>query len=783
MKIVAGALITAIIPIRLSSGNLYDEVERIERIIETIPSGFVVLIVDYGTGPEREGELRAVAAKYNVQRVRVETGDVPFSIGHARDIGTQHAKTPLVMYHDIDFLMSRESYGKVLSECRLRNMPDNAYAFFALPGAYLTQEFTEEYLRLLSVDDGAYADILVHDGLMRHDKEVYETNTYAISAIVANRYHLLALGGHDKSFKGHGAEDFELMHRLTSYYKKGPRPRDYYKNTKSNSILNYEGFRAYYALYGIDVFQRGIVIAHLWHPRRKDVGYVGTNNQARVSDVMADYDQGRTFLQPLDDETSNEKTLVLVNPGTSPARALRHAYPAMGHHRIVPEKSFNGADDLIEFIREEGFTRVFFLNPYGNEHRLELYRGIKSAGIRFVAYDRGAYNNSWFFDSRGFLADSGSYSPEFWDRPLSDDERSKTALWISALRLSDETLEANGARTGREHLRQALKLGDRKMLFVALQRPSDTATVHFSGPCNDAYTFNTWVSKLASSVDRRKYVVVVKKHPLETARPNIDGVVFAPDEAHIADLIELSEKVVVINSGAGLLAVTYGKPVICCGQSFYCHPGLAWQANNPKELATLAQCDIATDDEKRIRFVRYLVDDFYSFGISQYDERPAGGGNRIASKTFFSEIRGLTEMPLKLGEIPQGSNLDAPLFYSFGGRQGIKNDGATTAEPRSPNALELMRLGSKAYHAKEFADAAKYFEHACILNAANPGYFRSAAEAFYRAGDSLTAASYLEKALAISPSNKSISRRIREMRRPKWMNSLLWQRPFPVKQH
>lgn len=336
MRISQDALITAIIPVRLSVDKLYDEVERIERIVATLPDAYTALIVDYGTGPERSGELRTVADRYGVELVRVETGDEPFSVGAARDIGTQHAKSPLVMYHDIDFLMSRETYLKVVAECRLRGMPDNAYAFFALPGAYLTEEFTERYLELLASDDGAYADMLVHDGLMRHDKSVYDTNTFAISAIVANRYHLLAIGGHDRSFKGHGAEDFELMHRLTSYNLKGPRTKDYYKNTKSNSILNYEGFRAYYALYGIELFQRGIVIAHLWHPRRKDVGYVGTNNQARVSDVMADYDKGRTFLMPLEDETSSEKTLVLVNPGTSPARALRHAYPAFGHYRVVP---------------------------------------------------------------------------------------------------------------------------------------------------------------------------------------------------------------------------------------------------------------------------------------------------------------------------------------------------------------------------------------------------------------------------------------------------------------
>ncbi|KSV67527.1 hypothetical protein N183_32200 [Sinorhizobium sp. Sb3] len=775
------ALITAIIPVRLSADKLYDEVERIERIVATLPDAYTALIVDYGTGGIRSGELTTVARKCGVELVRVETGDEPFSVGAARDIGTQHAKTPLVMYHDIDFLMSRETYLKIIAECRLRGMPDNAYAFFALPGAYLTEDFTGRYLALLASGDGAYADMLVHDGLMRHDKTIYDSNTYAISAIVANRYHLLAIGGHDRSFKGHGAEDFELMHRLTSYYLKGPRTKDYYKNTKSNSILSYEGFRAYYALYGIELFQRGIIIAHLWHPRRKDIGYVGTNNQTRVSDVMADYDKGRSFLTPLEDETSVEKTLVLVNPGTSPARALRHAYPAFGHYRVVPEKSFADAADLIEFMETEGFTRVFLLNPYGNEHRLALYRGLKRAGKRYIAYDRGAYNDSWFFDTRGFLGESGSYAPELWDTPLSDEEREKLDEWLTEMRLSEQTLEKNGARVGREHLREALRVGDRKILFVALQRPSDTATVYFSGPCHDAYTFNTWVSKLAATVDKRKYVVVVKKHPLETSRPHIEDVVFAPDEAHITDLIDLSDKIIVINSGAGLIAVTHGKPVICCGQSFYCHPGVAWQARNPDELQQLAQSDLTSDPEKCARFVKYLTQDFYSFGKSQYAARTADGGNRIADRTIFSVIRGLTNDAVKLGTPPNGINLDAPLFYSFGGRQVIKGLPASRAPNRSRDALELMQLGAKAFHSNDFKEAAKHFEDACIRNQANPGYFRATAEAYYRLGELATAVSFLDKAIALSPGNKSITRRKKEMMRPKLFGKLLGEKPFPVK--
>lgn len=788
------ALITAIVPVRLSKDRLYDEVERIERIINTLPAPYTVLIVDYGTDVLRAHELRTLAERYDVERVRVETGDEPFSVGAARDIGTQYAKTPLVMYHDIDFLMSRESYMKVVAECRLRGMPDNAYNFFALPGAYLTEDFTRTYLGLLEADDGQYADMLVHDGLMRADKTVYDTNTFAISAIVASRFHLLAIGGHDKSFTGHGAEDFELMHRLTSYYMKGPRPKNYYKNTRNNAILEFEGFRAYYALYGIELFQRGLVIAHLWHPRRKDVGYVGTPNQNRVSKMMEDYDKGSSFLMPMFDETSNERTLVLVNPGSRSARALRQVYPALGSYRVVPETSFTEPEQLVSFMDDEGFTRVLFLNPYGNEQRLSLYRGIKAAGKRFIAFDRGAYNDSWFLDTGGFLGESCSYLPEHWDKPISESDRETLNAWMTSLRSSDQTLEKNGSRMGQAQLRERLKVGDRKILFVALQRPSDTATIYFSGPCHDAYTFNTWVSELVAKVDPRKYAVVVKKHPLESARPNLENVYFASDDAHVDDLIQVADKVVVINSGVGLIALTHGKPVICCGQSFYCHPGLAWQARDKKELVALAQSDLAPDAETCARFVKYLTQDFYSFGQSTYAPSNQNGGNRIVEKIIFSDIRGVTPQPIKLGTIPKGINLDAPIFYSFGGREAIKNAKPTAvaalavAAPvvkRAPvlpgNALELMRMGSKAFYSKDYPAAAQHFERACAVNKANPGYLRSAAEAMYKTGQVQKALVMLDQALSLSSGNKSIVRRKKEMQRSRLMRRILGERPFPIK--
>lgn len=702
----ATALITAVIPVRLSQDRLYDEPERILRIIETLPSCYVPLIVDYGTCADRAGELAQVAAKTVTKLVRVECGDQPFSVGHARDIGTQHAETPLILYHDIDFLLSTRNYERVLEEARLRGMPDNAYAFFALPGVYLTEQFTHRYLALFAGGDPDLADLLLHDGVMRRDRTIYEQQTYAISAIVASRYHLLALGGHDKSFVGHGAEDFELLHRLASYAPRGPRTNDYYRNTRNNSILRYEGFRAYFALYGIDLFQRGLQIAHLWHPRRQDASYVTpmTQNQERVSQVMADYDAGTSWVPPLQDPYSPEYTLVLVKDEKAPPlKALRHAFPAFGRYQIRLERDFVDSDQLIRHVEGEGFTRVFFLNPYGNAHRLSLYRGFKEAGRRLIVWDRGGLHDSWFFDAGGFLAESASYMPKLWDKPIDQAAQQRTLQWLAHHRDS-QTLEENGARVGADALREKLGVHGRRVVFVALQRPEDTATRYFSGPCGDADGFNQWVAYLAGQLDPQSYVVVAKKHPLEVHEPSIKNVLFVDGDTHVMDLIDLASEIIVLNSGVGLIALSCGKPVICCGHSYYSHPGLARAVSSREELVEAVKVASGPDEEKRLRFFRYLIEDFYSFGSSSYvtKKTPTGEKSRPVTRILFSSLRGLTSMPIMLGEPPVPVPLRAPLYFSFGGREVI--------EEATASIHKLLDRSRAAWRGRDIAEAIRLLE-------------------------------------------------------------------------
>lgn len=687
-------MITAIIPLRLSTHRLYDEIERLKRIAETIPRDlYKILIVDYGTPSERCGEIAQISEIYrHVKVLRVEASE-PFSIGRARDIGVQNAKTNIILFHDIDLIGSPEAYQRIHDESQYRRLAERGYDFFCVPAIFLSGAGSQKYLARFG--DGragpAAADREAFDDAIRGAKEFVDYYSTAMSSIVINRYYYLTTGGHDPAFIGHGAEDFEFFHRVESVAPRAPRPPRYYENLKGQG---YNGFRSYFALFGMDVWMRGIALFHLHHPRREqfDDSYQrSASNFAMLPKKMKEFDEGIVQRPPIPDLSVTESTLVLTSEGSLPGRSLRGALPALGNYEFLPESAFLDSSRLLRFICERGITQVLFLTPYGNPFRLSLYRDLRSAGVRTIAYDRGALPDSWFFDRDGFLGESASYGPSRWDHPLAPERAQLTAKWISEFRSSAETLEENGPRQGPDYWRSVMNLGRRRVILVVFQRPSDVATRWFGGPVGSSDTFTEWIEIAAAQLDQTEYVMVAKKHPLEKDRASVKGVIYARDDANIYDLIDLADKVVTINSGVGLLCLLFDKPSITCGQAFYQHPGLAIQASFVGELIRLVHQDIKVDKEKVRRFVAYLKNDFYSFGSSHYRNDIAADGSkrRRVHRIDFSRIANLTIDPIVLGK-PRTPLRDDCFLLSVAGYKRISSGGklglvAATARTPFPN--------------------------------------------------------------------------------------------------
>lgn len=670
-------LISIIIPLRLTRG-VFEAEERVQLIISSIPADlYEIIVVDYGTPSDKKGVVSEICRKHkHVTLVRVDAETDLFSIGAARDIGVQHARTPMVMFNDIDFFCPTEMYRRVHEEVRSRGMVENIFDFFCVPVMWLTEQATEELHEDLCASKLDRFIYKYHSAALEKNDHVVDTVCYGSSAIVVNKHNYLAIGGHNRRFSGHGAEDYDVLHRLASTWMKGPRTADYYKDTKSNLPVRYEGFRAFFAAYGLDVFQRGIFMVHMWHPTRRMPNYFQSKkNFALLGSLMADFDSTGYQPPPLADKVSSERTLILVDPTSKVANSFRYALPAMGDCTMLAESNFANAQKLISFLKKSSYTRVGFLNPYGNDHRMSLYNGIRDARFPYWTFDRGALPDSWFFDSNGFNADSKSYDRPIWDITLTSDEIRNTEEKCASLRRSDKTLEDNGNRIGADALREMFGLSGQKVIFVPLQRPNDTVIRHFSDPVGSQKEFAKWVNYIAREIDPAEWVIVVKKHPLEQKAPKIGNVFFAPDDTHIHDLLELCDKTLLINSGTGVISMAFNKPVVVCGTAFYNVPGVTYAARTPADALKLAQEDLKFDREKATRFLHHLWNKVYSFATAAYEEiqKEKGAKIKIVKRLLFSEIRGLTRSPLILGEPRKGISLDAPLFSCFGGRAGIKD--------------------------------------------------------------------------------------------------------------
>lgn len=698
-------LITLIVPLRLSE-FVFEGEERLKRIIENVPIGlFDILIVDYGTVAPYKEILSKFSHFSNVTIHTVVLPEgTPFSIGAARDMGVQYAKTPVVLFHDVDFICTSEMYQKINTEVVVRQMSaDRAKDFFCVPVAFLNQYGSHSVLEDFDSLSPAVFDSYLHQRLLTTSRKFCEFIVYGSSAIVVNRYHYLSLGGHNRDFYGHGAEDYDVLHRLALNAPKGPRPKDYYIDTKSNLISEYRGFRAFFALYGIDVFTKGISMVHLWHPQRALPDYFQSKrNFALLKKIMVANDKEGAQPHPLEDRNLKTKTLVLSAPDSIFVRSIRDVIPAMGEVTFADEKKFAEPSEWINYITAGQFTKVGFKNPYGNSYRLALYEEIKDKGISFWVMDRGALPNSWFFDTNGFNADSASYARFAWNRELLPEQDNEVVSYIKKITQDDNTLEKNGQRKGKELLRSELKAGYKKVLFIPFQRPGDSVCRYFAGKVESAQGFNEFIAQVVERIDKNEWLVIGKKHPLEGDTPEIEGVQFVPDDTHIHDLLELCDKVCLLNSGVGLLAALFDKPVIYAGEAFYGHNGINYAAESVDKAVELVNSDLSVDSDLVKQFVFHLVTEVYSFAETRYKEVAGKDGATLmmAEEIKFEQIRGLVEQPIILGKKNEGVGLDEPLFYSFGGRQNIvKNNNKKTGHINANVKHKLyQKLGLKLFY-------------------------------------------------------------------------------------
>jgi hypothetical protein len=141
------------------------------------------------------------------------------------------------------------------------------------------------------------------------------------------------------------------------------------------------------------------------------------------------------------------------------------------------------------------------------------------------------------------------------------------------------------------------------------------------------------IKRLSISLPRG-WVLAYKNHPLAQAKVEISGGLCL-DDYHINDILSASDCIGVFNSGVGVLAAAFEKPVYFYGKCFYAADGLnrTWISCDAisRDLIELW----AVDREKLLRFFFHLIENVYSFATVKTTVRRDTKG---ITKTILEEI-------------------------------------------------------------------------------------------------------------------------------------------------
>lgn len=658
--------LSVIVPFRADPHTPY-LLERLSEQCRDFPKieAIEFIVVDSGSPPEARKLCEDICELNGVRYIYHESEDQTFSIGAARDHGVINARGRAITFLDVDLRMAEDFFDRLLLLMDSFGVSKYKKRFFAVPCLYLSQEGTDEFL--MANNRKRMLDFYLR--WLNGDNNSIQNMAPCSSVMVVDRLHYLSVGGHRPEFRGHGYEDFELYHRLIGEENALPRSRDYYHDTKSWDFATYRGFRAQFSLLGRYAMMANLFVVHLWHPRPKINSFYRdlSANRSIWLDFFKEFDKTALHAQPLvASEAQYKKVLYFGKPQTAAANCLRDVLPLLGHVVYISEYDFVDDEGQLNesyfstLIKQFEIDVILFPNPYGNIARLEIYKWCRRTTFPYLCVERGALPDSWFFDDHGFNADSATYSPKNWNKDLSADQRNQTRQYIFDILTGVNVLEKQGMRFGREGLAARLRTGGKKILFVPLQRPSDTVIRYFLGQLESYEKFLQFIDETALELKRRGWVVLCKKHPLETEILHLQHAQYVPDDTHFIDLLELADAVALINSGVGVYAMMMGKPCFIFGDAFYSFDGInkTASASDVNRFCYQLETSFEVNMEKVIRFIHFLKSEFYSFGspVSKVRHELDGSLRNITTDIDFYEIR------------IQGAH---PFIYSSGGERRL----------------------------------------------------------------------------------------------------------------
>lgn len=299
-------MLSVIFPIRAEAGTAY----LVERLAANLTlfgryPDVECVVVDSASAPKFATEIRRLCDRPHVTYVVDPSPPSPFAPGYTRNLGAQAARGDYLLFYDVDLCCDATLVPAIERWCASAVDP---CAFLMVPCLYANRTGTARLdFRGEPVD---LQPLLA--SFLSGDTEYVDHIAVSTSTVVVARRHFLQIGGNRSAYVGHGCEDFDLLHRLVSYWPAGARPGDYYLSVRTRFPGDYRGFRAYLLSYALPHLYGGPITAHLWHPRPKLRRYWRNRqyNEGLLQSFMREHDSGSVVPQPLrsrvDDEPRGE---------------------------------------------------------------------------------------------------------------------------------------------------------------------------------------------------------------------------------------------------------------------------------------------------------------------------------------------------------------------------------------------------------------------------------------------------------------------------------------------
>lgn len=623
------AKLSIIIPFGTSIERPYIKERVIQKAQEYKSDELVEYIFVEGFSSEVHQELPSIITKYGHKYFKDESQQKmgAYSLGQCRNLGVVYATASVVMSLDVDYYLSRQNLEKILKIIEIKGINRNPNTFLVLPCVFLSEKGSE----FLLTQPKELWDTLVVFDVQNGINRLTKFYSPASSSIVMNRHKYLEIGGNDSSFIGHGYEDFDLMMRIfksCAVFEKMPTNLDF--DFRNWTFDSFKGFRAWFSIVGNEMANFGVYMYHFWHIEPNQNNYLDNrefNHQKFYKNLKAFkniYD-GPDCLQ--DKKALGKRILAFTPENGSVYRSLRGISIYLGEIVCKREYEFFSGDEFLaekfmSFLAKFRISYVLFPNPYGNTMRLNIYEFVRKIGINYICWDRGALPDSWFFDTNGFNYDSSSYDEKYWNKPLSIEDKEATEKYIKELLTGKNTLETQGDSLEILELKRKFGIRYKRVVFVPLQMHSDTVVKYFT---YEPFNFNGFleiINKIAGELANDDVVFLTKKHPLmlELDKEKYPNLTFVADNTNFLDLLKLCDMAVMINSGIGVYAMMAEKPCVLCGNAFYHFNGINLQANGELELKKyileILENGFSFDKDKMLKFIRYLENEFYSYGSS-----------------------------------------------------------------------------------------------------------------------------------------------------------------------